>query len=98
VFCVYSRVALIFAITNYKGKEQTPSTTKTTAILSSKGNSINKPQYKGNTTPLATFPSPSTLGDGFTLAISPAPSGIGADNVVALHSHLSVPVWSLIQQ
>jgi len=68
-------------------------------IVSSKGNSIDKPQYEGNTIPSATDPSPSTLGEGFivALAISSAPGGVGVGNVVALHSHLSAPVWILIQ-
>jgi len=64
-----------------------------------KGNSIDEPQYKGNTTPLVTGHSPSTLDQGFiiTLTVSPALGGAGAGNNAVLHRHSSVLAWSLIQ-
>ena len=49
VSCVRSRSA---AICHQQRKEQTSLTTKTTSIGSSKGNSIDEPQYEGNTIPL----------------------------------------------
>jgi hypothetical protein len=93
---VHSRSA---DIRHQQGKEQTPLTTKTTSIGSSKGNSIDEPQYEGNTIPLEAGHSPSTLGQGFitTLAISRALGGAGSGDGAALHDHSPARAWSLIQ-